>query len=273
MKALDSIAKVWCDLEDSYAAYAATEPITRRAFLDIVLNAENGKPNITPILGRLESEVTTYTDDEIELYSVIVQSMETAVNRYASLGDAEIEDLNEFLQSESPMNILDTLQMRRIAIRSAREILDSGHFGSYSDNGSAAGLDPDDPDMRVIHDNISLFKILCDISDTSDDDCFLVKAYSALLSLNKQGVAMTNLAVLNAGLYKIADGFISAGRRNIPYRKTKVQTVNSAIFRDVNGITRTGKCKFFYAPSEVINAVTTPKKIKASARPGVVFIL
>ena len=273
MISLDKIWAKWADLEASYKQVSATRKLTRREFLGMLLNAKEGKINITPLLDKLSSEADTYTEEEADVYTRLMEKIDKYSEVYVSSEDSGIESF-DLADGSSPLNFnIRDYQIFSNYYRSGKELLESGHAGSYSDEAGVATLDPEDVNMKVVHGAATLTKWLYDLVGTEDDD-FLVKAFSACLSLYQKEKRLGNLTVINTPLFRIERGYAKAGTFRIPYKASDVKTLQEVRFKDASGKERIGKCSFLFVPSAVEEGCKLTKAtVKIKCGQDVVLIL
>lgn len=264
MKSLDKIWGKWADLEASYKQISATRKLTRREFLGMLLNVKEGKINITPLLDKLSSEADTYTEDEANVYTQLMEKIDKFSEVYVTSEELGIENFDLAIAT-SPLsfNIRD-YQIFSNYYRSGEELLKAGHAGSYSDDTGVAVLDPNDTSMKTVHGVSTLTKWLYDLVGI-EDDAFLVKAFSACLFLHQKEKKLNNLTVIDSSLFHIERGYAKAGTFRIPYKASEVKTLQEVKFKDASGKEHTGRCSFLFVPSGVtegckLTKVTTKSK-------------
>lgn len=273
MKSLDKIWGKWADLEASYRQVSATRKLTRREFLGMLLNAKEDKINITPLLDKLSSEADTYTEEEADIYTKLMEKIDKYADIYVSSKDSGIENF-DLVARLNPLNFnIQDYQIFSNYYRSGKELLESGHAGSYSDSDGVVTLDPEDANMKAVHGATTLTKWLYDLVGTDDDD-FLVKAFSACLALYQKEKQLGNLTVINAPLFRIERGYVRAGTFRIPYKASEVRTLQGVKFKDASGKERIGRCSFLFVPSAVEEGCKLTKAtVKSKCGQDVVLIL
>lgn len=249
MKNLEKIAKVWSNLEDSYAAYRKShKSVSRADYLKKLLAWDTNGANITGVRNLLHDEIDTYNAEEADEYTMLFDTLNKVADRLAAYS-GEIEDLEDWVvngdtRSLAKSSITATVftakdfnLLNNHSFMEARDILADGYFCNtviMDENGDIRSYEfnKNDKFYRFFHTKNDAALFFKNYKESDSKFLESVRDIIAHRIVNKLG--LDNCAFVSDEIYAMTSRTATVGTVKFPITK-KDLVMSNLRFKNLDG--------------------------------------